>query len=321
MNSFQHYDPPQAEQKRPKSRAELAAAAEDARAAALAQPLHEAAPHSKGLKMMQRMGFQAGDVLGKKAEGDEPSEARAEPVGVEMKCDKGGIGLDSERKRKIREEWEGERKRAKAEEGEFRERVRKEREDRRAEGLLIAAQKVAEEFDEEQERDGDGGGISTRETDDDEDGDGDGGEEHDDGEHEDGDKEGKTQRKRSTKRLKDANVLWRGLVRHRDEKERERRRRYDLIQSLSRKPAYDDPEEDEDDRRANDGNSKADVLEEELEEDDAELDEFQALEPVERLSRIVLFLRERWRYCFWCKFRYDDETMEGCPGVTEEDHD
>jgi hypothetical protein len=64
------------------------------------------------------------------------------------------------------------------------------------------------------------------------------------------------------------------------------------------------------------------ALEIELEEEDEELDAFNALEPAERLAKLVLFLRENYRYCFWCKYTYEtDLELEGCPGLTEEDHD
>jgi len=49
--------------------------------------------------------------------------------------------------------------------------------------------------------------------------------------------------------------------------------------------------------------------------------EFNALEPGERLNKLVMYLRERHWYCFWCKCRYETGEMEGCPGTTEEDHD
>jgi len=84
---------------------------------------------------------------------------------------------------------------------------------------------------------------------------------------------------------------------------------------LSRNAAYEDPEEDKQDRQAW-GNE-----EEELEEEDPELDEFNAMEPAERLRRLVEYLRDTYHYCFWCKYQYPDGTMDGCPGLTEEDHD
>ena len=91
--------------------------------------------------------------------------------------------------------------------------------------------------------------------------------------------------------------------------------RYDLHQSLSRNTNYDDPEEDRDDRRA------LGKEEEEFDEEDEELEAFNALEPKERLRRLVEYLRDEYHYCFWCKFKYPDEGMEGCPGLTEDDHD
>jgi hypothetical protein len=39
------------------------------------------------------------------------------------------------------------------------------------------------------------------------------------------------------------------------------------------------------------------------------------------LEKLVVYLRETYHYCFWCKYRYTDESMEGCPGLTEEEHD
>lgn len=202
-----------------------------------------------------------------------------------VKEDRGGVGLDSERKRKVREEVEGMVEREREEEEGFRERVAREREERRVEGLVRGAMGVVEGFEGEGERE----------------------EEKEEG------KEGKEggKGKMPTKQI---NVLWRGLVRQREEKERERRMRYDLLQSLSRNPNYDDADEDRDDRLA------LGKEEEEVDEEDEELGAFNALEPKERLRRLVGYLRERYQYCFWCKFRYPDEGMEGCPGVTEDEH-
>ena len=61
--------------------------------------------------------------------------------------------------------------------------------------------------------------------------------------------------------------------------------------------------------------------EEDVEEEDEELDAFLSLDGKERLRTLVEYLREQHQYCFWCKFKYDDETMEGCPGLEEDDHD
>ncbi|KUJ24050.1 uncharacterized protein LY89DRAFT_679303 [Mollisia scopiformis] len=268
---------------RVKSKAEQEADEAAAREAALSKSLLEdaSATKSKGLAMMAKMGFKPGVALGSK----DNIDARTEPIHVTMKEDRGGIGLDSEKKRKFREEVEKEGKRVKAEEGEYRDRVRQEREDTRLEGMVGAVMRVAERMTGEREEDAE------------------------------------DEKKISTKPLKQINVLWRGLIRKREEKERDRRMRYDLHQSLSRLPTYDDPDEDADDKRALGKDRIQHTLVEDLEEEDPELDEFNALEPAERLHKLVLYLREVFNYCFYCKFTYPDKDMEGCPGLTEEDHD
>ena len=275
-----------------KPKAEQAADEAAAREAALSRSLFTdlgAAPTNKGLAMMAKMGFKPGVALGSK----DNAGARTEPITISMKEDRGGIGLDSEKKRKFREEVEKEGKRVKTEETEYRERLRKEREEARLEGQAGAAMRVAERLDGEKEENavgtGTGGGL--------------------------------TKRKISTKPLKQINVLWRGLVRKREEKERDRRMRYDLQQSLSRLPTYDDPDEDRDDKKALGKDHIQHTLVEDLEEEDPELDEFNALDPADRLEKLVRYLREEHNYCFWCKYTYQDKEMEGCPGLTEEEHD
>ncbi|KAL8718525.1 MAG: hypothetical protein Q9225_004355 [Loekoesia sp. 1 TL-2023] len=268
------------------SKAELARQAELNRDEALSTSLPTT---SKGYQMMAKLGFKAGTTLGK--EGNE--YARTEPLGVVVKEGRSGVGMEGEKKRKFREEVgdadgvEGANKKRETE-VEFRERQGREREEKRLEGLCWGAMKVLEGFE------GDECGRAN-------------------GHNEDEGEEGK-KAKNPTKPTKQINVLWRGLVRDRQEKERERRARYDLHQSLSRNAAYDDPDEDKQDRQAW-GDEEEDV-----EEEDPELEEFNALEPAERLRRMVEYLREKWMYCFWCKFRYPDEAMEGCPGLTEDEH-
>lgn len=283
---------------RVKSKAERAADEAAARDAALSASLFtdpEHAAKSKGLAMMAKMGFKPGTALGSR----ENDSARTEPIGISMKEDRGGIGLDAERKRKFREEVEKEGKRAKAEEGDYRERVRREREEVRLEGMVGAAMRVAERMDaEREEQKAADAGTDVDESADD-----------------------SKKPKISTKPLKSINILWRGLVRRREEKERDRRMRYDLQQSLSRLPTYDDANEDADDKKALGKEPAQYMLVEDLEEEDPELDEFNALDPAERLEKLVQHLRQEYHYCFWCKFTYPDEEMEGCPGLTEEDHD
>jgi len=275
---------------RVKSKAEREADAKAAREAALSASLladPETASKNKGLAMMAKMGFKGGALGSKDNVG-----ARTEPIGINMKEDRGGIGLDSEKKRKFRETMEREGKRVKAEEGDYRERVRKEREEGRLEGMVGAAMRVAERMDGEREE-----AI------------------------EEDISEGVKRRQISTRPLHQINILWRGLIRKREERERDRRMRHDLQQSLSRLPTYDDPNEDVDDKRAIGKEPTQYVLVEDLEEEDPELEEFNALEPGERLQKLVEYLRSEFNYCFYCKYTYPDKEMEGCPGIAEEDHD
>ncbi|KAJ0121342.1 hypothetical protein J7T55_008506 [Diaporthe amygdali] len=258
-------------------------------------------PKSKGLAMMARMGFTPGSALGSR----DNASARSEPLHIETKEDRGGIGADAEKKRKLVEAAEaaGLAKRARVEElGDYRDRMARERDAARKEKLVFAAQKIAEKMDE----DGAGGGAPTAVA-----------------------ATAAGPRAKTTSRpLKSVPIIYRGLVRHREEAERDRRMRYDLEQSsggLSAKlPAYEDEGMDEDDKMALGGRTQKKTVympADDLDEEDPELDEFEALEVGEKLVRLVAYLRERHRYCFWCKFAYPDEEMEGCPGFTEEDHD
>ncbi|KAI4181859.1 MAG: hypothetical protein L6R41_006357 [Letrouitia leprolyta] len=269
------------------SKAELARRAEVNREEALKASLPVT---SKGYQMMAKLGFKAGSALGK--EGNQ--HARKEPLDVVVKEGRSGVGMDSEKKRKFREEAgeedvdEGANKKRETE-GAFRERQGREREEKRLESLCWGAMKVLEGFEGKD-------GKSSQHPD------------------QDQDQEGVGMERRKSKPTKQINVLWRGLIRDRQERERERRMRYDLHQSLSRNAAYDDPDEDKQDRQA------WGEEEEEVEEEDPELEEFNELEPAERLRKMVEYLRVKWRYCFWCKFQYSDKALEGCPGLTEDEH-
>lgn len=287
---------------RPKSKAQIRAEEEAAREAALATSIDSS---NKGFQMMAKMGFKGG-ALGKGGEG------RVDPVALAMKEDRSGIGLESEKKRKFREDLEKreiEVKKAKVDEGDYRERMRVERETKRMEGQIIGAMKVAERLEEDEkpsqttadaeepvaEAEEPGEDATATSTED--------------------NKTTKPVITEDHRPLSSINVLWRGLVKHRREKERSRRMRYDLHQSLSKLPTYDDPDEDEQYKHA------LGQEEEELEVEDPELDEFNALELAVRLSKLVEYLREKHHYCFWCKHQYPDAAMEGCPGLTEDDHD
>ena len=280
---------------RPKSKQELAADEAAKREAALATSTLDTS--NKGYKMMAALGYKAGSTLG----AGNGTGALLEPVGLEMKEGRSGIGADSEKKRKFREEVErktGEEKRVKVEEGGFRERNRLEREQKRKESQIIGAQKVCERLEEEEEDKSVGNGVENR--------------------------EGESPVRAAPKKalpLAKVNVLWRGLVKHRAVRERDRRMRYDLHQSLTRTPTYDDPDEDKEDQMAFGKRDRLEEVDVDLDQEDEELDAFEALDPAEKLSRLVHYLRERWSYCFWCKYQYPDKELEGCPGTTEEDHD
>ena len=290
--------------------------------------------------MMAKLGFKPGQVLGKPAALPQESEKdtkdpehriRSEPLNLIFKEDRGGIGLDSERKRKFLEEAAEVTKKVKQEEGDYRDRVRLERETRRLEAQFHAAQKVAERLDAEAEGEVEIGPSSTETN----------GEETKeqeshatpdvDGEESQTDTPASTTKKakRPVKPTLQINILYRGLVRERQEKERAVQTRHMLQTSLPssffpnpRLPGYEDSTLDPEDHEALGGRREmSSILEQELEEEDPELEEFNALEPGERLGRLVQYLREKHHYCFWCKYRYETAEMEGCPGMTEEDHD
>ncbi|KAI0135534.1 hypothetical protein F4814DRAFT_26540 [Daldinia grandis] len=282
---------------RVKSKAEQAAVEREEREKALNESLLDSAraKKSKGFAMMARMGFKPGVALGS---ADSAEHARLEPIRPQMKEDRGGIGLDSDRKRALHEAAAQSEKRQKVDETEFRDRVRREREEARLERQVYAAMKVCERMDEEEQGGAKADGEAT------------------------GEPTTKSQKKRtiSTRPLKSIPVVWRGLIRSREEAERDRRMRHDLEQSSTRLPTFVEDLED-DDKTALGKTATAYVQVEDLEEEDAELDEFNALEVEERLKRLVEYLRKRYHYCFWCKCGYPDEAMEGCPGLAEEDHD
>ncbi|KAK3383404.1 G-patch domain-containing protein [Lasiosphaeria ovina] len=309
---------------RPKSKAELAAEEEARREAALSrsllEPLHDGSLRkSKGLAMMAKMGFKAGSALGKQASPDAAdtagsgasnSTAIVEPIRVVIKGGREGIGLENERKRQLRETTEAagegpEAKRPKfIDPAEYRAARSREIEEARLGRLVYAAQKVAESMDEDIWATTTIAAPTSTEQ----------------------NRKKKWTRANagrtvSSRPLQSIPVVWRGLVKGREQAEQTRRMRHDLEQSsLSRLPTYDDADEDEDDRRALGKAPTAYVAAEDLDDEDLELDEFNALPPDERLRRLVEYLRREHYYCFWCKFKYPDAQMEDCPGLTEEDH-
>ena len=189
-----------------------------------------------------------------------------------MKDSRSGIGADTEKKRKFREEMEAQvdaEKKQKVEAGDFRERQQKEREEKKVEGQVWGAMKVCERLEEEEEE-------AERSTDNDAD----------------------PARRKATKPLESVNVLWRGLVKQRAINDRDRRMRYDLQQSQVRSLEYDDPDEGKEDKMALGKKGETEEVDIDLDQDDEDLDEYQALEVPEKLAKLVAYLRERWHYCF-----------------------
>ncbi|KAF1946312.1 G-patch-domain-containing protein [Clathrospora elynae] len=268
---------------RQKTKAEREEEAEAAREASLATALPET---NKGFKMMAKFGFKQGDALGKSESG------RKEPIRVNVKDDRGGIGLESEKKRKFREQFEeADRlaKRSKEEEGDYLEVLRQEQKEKMAGRDLNDAQRTAERlFDKEAEEKG------TPEP--------------------------------SEKPLKDINVLWRTRARRRAEIKRDKQQRRELNDSIaSRLPTLaPEDDDDDDDSKVAQGQDLAPfytTLENDVEDEDPELEDFEALPVTERLHKVLTYLRDKYRYCLYCGHEFPDAEMEGCPGMTQEDHD
>ncbi|KAJ2905048.1 G-patch domain-containing protein [Zalerion maritima] len=348
-----------------KSKAELAAVERERREEKLSKSLLEDpnVRKSKAFRMMQKMGFQlkekadgdddgdggceaaqhtakvgTGDAAGgdgsKPPSGEDVVEAgkqgdkgeetehtkstrkpglepTAEPIRIRVKEDRSGIGHDTAQRKRLAEAMTASasasspqpdaKKPKPADEGEFRHRVRREGERARSEKLVRAAQKVAEKFyddDDEEDKNTSGGGN--------------------------------TSSKRSKQSLTSVPVLWRSLVKERQDEERQKRKQKELDASLSltsRLPRFDKEEEyDRDDMQALGMDTTAfHPLNGELgdEDEDAELEEFNALDSSEKLIKLATFLRDKYKYCFWCKYRYtgDQEMKEACPGSTGEEHD
>jgi len=314
----------QAEERgRPKSKAELAEEERMKREEALSKSLLDD-PSSKGFRMMKAMGFKTGEGLGKAklttistpthitdsvqdtSKPTTPIKA-FEPIKPVIKETRSGIGHDTERKRKIMEELQADEpthfaKRQALSPEDYREQLRLESMVKRQEAQFHAAQKICERFASGDD-DNDVGGVDTT-----------------------------TKSKPKTtdptfSQIKATPILWRGLLHHRAIRALDARMRHDLLQSGplvgngsgARLPGYIDPDMEDHDKIAV-GNEEV-ALEEEWE--DEELNEFEQRDVKERLDEIVGYLRERWRYCFWCKHRYESEEdlKNGCPGLEEEDHD
>ncbi len=337
----------EAEAKQPKSRAEREAAARAAREEALSKPLYVAQPEGKGLKMMQRMGFKEGGLLGKSNPTTSPdttttgelvsemvtSDARAEPIGIHVKEGRGGIGLDAEKARVFREKVRGvERKEIEEVEG-YRERVAREREEKRFEGLWWAAMGVAEGLEESREEGAEG---------------------LDDEDAEEGGVKEERKKMLDQRPLRSVPLLWRALKRRRLEQAQGYRERHSLPQLSSTTSSVKvnarqlntlHPEDNDGNKASGSGSlrpltnrsppsspstspppttnphlSNALLAEADLEDPDPELEAYSLIPVSERFEELVRELRKRWWYCFWCKMGYGDPGLEGCPGEGEDVH-
>ncbi|XP_040034282.2 G patch domain-containing protein 11 [Gasterosteus aculeatus] len=103
---------------------------------------------NKGFALLQKMGYKAGQGLGKSGAG------RVDPIPLNIKTDRGGIGMEGVKKRKAEEELEYYRQKVRAKQQnetksleDFRSRVRTEREERKIEGDLRRSQRACEQLD------------------------------------------------------------------------------------------------------------------------------------------------------------------------------
>ncbi|XP_042289029.1 G patch domain-containing protein 11 [Thunnus maccoyii] len=117
----------------------------DSREAALQSSISN---ENKGFALLQKMGYKAGQGLGKQGAG------RVDPIPLNIKTDRGGIGMEEVKKRKAEEELEHYRQKVRAKQQnetksleDFRSRVRTEREERKIEGDLRRSQSACEQLD------------------------------------------------------------------------------------------------------------------------------------------------------------------------------
>ncbi|RDA94467.1 hypothetical protein CP533_2236 [Ophiocordyceps camponoti-saundersi (nom. inval.)] len=268
-----------------KSKAKRRAEADAEREKALSTSLLEnpRTKNSKGLAMMNKMGF-TGGALGNCPD----SSVSAEPIKLTIKEGRGGIGHQSNKKRRHQQQEEEEQadvenrevKVPRIDPSEYRERNRVVYEEKRLRDNISALQRMAMKLDDKVPHDP---SIPRRSP------------------------------------LKDLPVVYRGEVRLRERKLRENRAR---LQALHRLPTYSDDEADEDDILALGLNRrKAKDVAADVDDTDDELDGFEAQSSRDQYIQILSYLRLHHRYCFWCMTTYPDDEMEGCPGVLEEDHD
>lgn len=246
---------------------------------------------SKGMKMLERMGYSAGNSLG--ADGiegiREPIAAPEEPVA------RSGLGLDSQRKREIQEKAELAEQQIEQEQTNYRDTVRTEAEQKLMENRIYSAQKICETLN-----------MQTLEA----------------VAIERGDKAPIPDTFQDTKQV---NVLWRSRAVYRKQQERERALRSQMLDSAT---SFSTRRFNDDSPKLSMSEAaiqlRKTVYEEDGEDDesDEELKEFDELDSQERLDRIISYLRDKYYYCFWCGCKYRDvEDLKECPGLTEEAHE
>ncbi|MBN3320211.1 GPT11 protein, partial [Atractosteus spatula] len=103
---------------------------------------------NKGFALLQKMGYKAGQGLGKEGAG------RVEPIPLNIKTDRGGIGMEEVKKRKAEEKLEHYRRKANIKQqvekrtlDDFRVRLRTEREERQTDADLRKSQRACEQLD------------------------------------------------------------------------------------------------------------------------------------------------------------------------------
>uniref|UniRef100_A0A3P8W0F6 G patch domain-containing protein 11 n=1 Tax=Cynoglossus semilaevis TaxID=244447 RepID=A0A3P8W0F6_CYNSE len=104
--------------------------------------------NNKGFALLQKMGYKAGQGLGKEGAG------RVDPIPLNIKTDRGGIGLEEIKKRKAEEELERYRQKVRTKQqnetrtlDDFRSRMKTERDERKTEGDLRKSQRACEQLD------------------------------------------------------------------------------------------------------------------------------------------------------------------------------
>lgn len=245
-----------------------------------------------------------------------------EPLSVVVKDDRGGIGMDSEKKRKAAETLEQESAKRKAEEADYRERVRAEREEARFEGIFRAAQGIIENLEQQAEEEEESLDCNPSTS----------------------------ERLPMDKRpLEEIDIVLRGLIKSRRENKSEQMKAKEQFSRRTPPPlaklsagktagttskfisgmkkdlklpgTFDDM--DADDRIALGNDPIEEGLVSEIDDEDTDLAKFNELSAGDRFHQANMYLREKFSYCFWCKCRYQDaeELEKECPGVGEEDHD